>query len=166
MTAKAFLQSAGDGTEVPAGSVGEKIEYLQTASFTQSSAANGTIYDPTSWNITLTPGVWRLSCALSISCDWSPGGTNVYPACLGYIRQGSTVIASSAMATINSASTINITNGNVFIDSYVSISSSTVYKASISYTQATGGSMGTTNLGLNFSTSVWGLNYLRAIRIA
>jgi hypothetical protein len=54
MTQKALLQSAGDGTVVPAGYVGERL----TASGSQAGNVSGVVTVNLASGITLTPGVW------------------------------------------------------------------------------------------------------------
>jgi hypothetical protein len=59
MTQKALLESAGDGTAIQAGYVGEVISGVQTG--TTISVAANTWTDITNCSITLTPGLWDLS---------------------------------------------------------------------------------------------------------
>ena len=54
MPNKQLLQSAGDGTTIPAGYVGQRL----TSSGTQTGSASGTVTVNLSTPITLTPGVW------------------------------------------------------------------------------------------------------------
>jgi len=54
MTQKALLQSAGDGTAVPDGYVGQRL----TASGTQTGSASGVVTVNLGTGVTLTPGVW------------------------------------------------------------------------------------------------------------
>lgn len=62
MTAKALLQSAGDGTAVPAGCIGEMIVGTQSAG---TAAVNGSYAALT--NVSLTKGIWLVSANASAS---------------------------------------------------------------------------------------------------
>jgi hypothetical protein len=75
MTQKALLQSAGDGTAIAAGYVGQVI---QSDLSTTVSITSATESDVSGLNITLTPGVWMITYSLSadITSSTSNGHTN------------------------------------------------------------------------------------------
>lgn len=69
MTQKALLQSAGDGTAVPSGYIGQVLQTTQGVTATLGAAANLT-------SLSVTPGVWLLTAEFSV-LD-TAGASNYY----------------------------------------------------------------------------------------
>lgn len=72
MTQKALLQSAGDGTAVPAGYVGERITWITAPS---SFAPTTVETDWTNAFITLTPGIWMVVANIEMGYGSNSGGS-------------------------------------------------------------------------------------------
>ncbi len=148
MTQKSLLQSAGDGTAVAAGYVGERIS-ANPASSVSAAASN-------SWvnlcSITLTPGVWLVN------------GTSVFTA-IGatHTRVGSGISLTSGNIDISTNSAIsildsNISTSNTYINCgqrYLNVSTNTtVYLVGLAVYSAIG-------------TSTWNaVSHIQAVRIA
>jgi len=81
MTQKSLLQSAGDGTAVPAGYVGEVL----TSSGTQTGSASGTITVNMGTGVTLTPGTWIVQ-------GWSEASVQAARRLEAYIIDGSNAL--------------------------------------------------------------------------
>lgn len=116
MTQKSLLQSAGDGTAVPAGYVGEK----RTATITAVNVGSGAVDVAT---LSLSPGVWIVTCNISIGLGSGAGATrHVFncPANDDGLISSATSFAERATAT----ATVRATAGVV---RYVNTSSTITY---------------------------------------
>jgi len=133
-TAGNAIKGIASGGTIASGYIGEKLEVTSTSIFTQSNAASGTYYDYTSMSLTLTPGVWRLSCNLPIEGVYSSGGAGS-TIVAGAIRTGSTEVISGCVGLVGASVAEPMqTLFNTFSGStIVNISASTTYKLSIKH---------------------------------
>ena len=174
MTAKALLLSAGDGTAVPAGSVGEKLEVADWTTFTQATPTENTIYDITGASLTLTKGVWRIVQKINMQSNATSDNGQRSPWVLALMRDSSNSIIDQATLPspyFSGVTTSGFNNvGTVLVEAYVSISSSTTYKASMKWRNAQGGTVTvasmSSNTDIGANSYYGGGQYIRAIRIA
>lgn len=126
MTQKNLLQSAGDGTAVPSGYVGEVITW-STVPTTQTFTTEA---DWTNAVITVPSGVWRLQAEIQV---YSNKGSTVAGDCNTYVKitnSSNTVIENCSArhgVYINSATEL-IGTALISLSAIVSVSSNTQYK--------------------------------------
>lgn len=170
MTTKQTLQSAGDGTAVPAGYVGETASVVLTAGGTTSTA--GTYIDGTG-TLTLQTGIWMINVLNTVMVSIGAANNTVPVAAVTALRtSANAVVARHFSQAYNAAAgaVANIGTTHSF-STVVNIPSGTsiTYKLSILCGQSSGTAGGTASFyadGTNSGTGATTVSRIDAIRIA
>jgi hypothetical protein len=162
MTQKQLLQGAGDGTAVPAGFIGEKLEATITSTFTQASPVAQTIYDVTGLSISVTPGVWVMSAfgVVQVSC------ANTSVTGVLYLRDSANNNIQFATGSQGHPTTQFTQTSALYISETIVVSSTTTYKVSAANRKTTGTAQTTPTLAVAVGADYAVNAYIRAVRIA
>ena len=159
MTQKALLQSAGDGTAVPAGYVGQVIQVDLSANTIINSTTES---DVSNLSLSLTAGVWLISYSLSadINTTTALGHTN---AILAKITDSSNSQIGNSLRCLYVKNNASGTNqdivGCLSAQEVVNISSSQTYKVRSRVLNASSG-------GVIQQDAQYGASKFMAVRIA
>ena len=150
---------------ISAGYIGETITATSASNESSGATAANTYYDSTNLQLTVTAGVWHVEVTTSVFSVY--GGTaNTNGATALAIRTGSTVVNEVLVHTWgdtaggNARITENMSG--MHLTTYVNVSSSTTYKASLRW-QATSGTPSNSTIAFR-GTNTTGI--IRATRIA
>jgi hypothetical protein len=128
MTQKALLQSAGDGTAIAAGYVGQKIIWTTPPPSQQLVTTSET--DWTNSSITLSPGVWQIFASIQCVAQVAPAVGAEQAIYLKITDSANTVINNldKSIYIKNVAATPGAMQCVISMNDIVNISSSTTYK--------------------------------------
>lgn len=165
MSNKQLLQSAGDGTAVPAGYVGELKEATNTTTVVLSGAA-GTYTDITSMSLSLEPGIWELQTDISLYISGASGITTNGRVGAVVLTDNSNNIQRGVVTGFANATTPNVIS-QCSIKHRIVVSSTTTYKLRATTFE---NNAATTNPTYVAVLASYGPNpqpiYFRALRIA
>lgn len=160
MTQKALLQSAGDGTAVPAGYVGQVITASGTRAFsgvTGSTWYVGTLSSGS--GITLPPGVWLVG--YSLETTWT-GGTNAITT--------SVLTTDTADGVLSNNTSASLTSSRAFLgnlEGFTATNTVPVRKEASGYLNVTSNTTYTIKVNANVTTFTGAYNCnFYAVRIA
>jgi hypothetical protein len=94
MTQKALLQSAGDGTAIAAGYVGETLSIISTGTLQIPTPPTG---DISGMSLSLPPGVWRLALKASVYMKHQAGSNQTNGISLFITDSSNTIISNSGV---------------------------------------------------------------------
>ena len=160
MANKQQLQSAGDGTAIPAGYVGEVIETASFSDYTCTTSEENI----TGASITLGSGVWRIFYSLSVNATTGAVAGNITSVDVLLTNSSNTKIGNSQkkLYANNTGSGNYVLISTLTAEAIVSISTSTIYKLRAFRTDSNG-----TGSGSVYGTSsTLGNATFHAIRIA
>lgn len=146
MAQKNLLQSAGDGTAIPAGYVGEFVRATSTSLFTQNGPTSGTFYGVTNLILTIpSAGVWLVGYNASVQTDPPSGASSEI---IGRARLRNTTDNTDICGAVSNYSvtgTVASVIGNSSSQTVININSSKTIQVQIGFI-TNGGTPSVTNI--------------------
>ena len=160
MTTKAILQTAGDGTTIPSGYVGESYVVDATSGVGMSTTIGAFVDIPgATFASSLTPGVWRIVGQFS-GGGCTVGGTGALLMAAHIRTAGNTTVKASYIGYQTAGASSGTMSGT--LEAIVNITSATNYKLSLT-TVVASGSPTISSAGFTYSGT---FNSITAVRIA